>query len=125
MKVSLLSASPYIRGDGDHVTLFLGVLELGRCGPEEELLSAKALTGVLRIPLSGLLIGLCLVGVSTMRVLLAGDLKGLPLRAIPDPRELPATGLSITESTCIFDKGGLLGVLGVWGVLGVLGVLFP
>lgn len=113
LKISLLSAAPDFGGEGDHVTLFLGVL----------FPSAEALTGVLRMPFSGLCIGLCLVGVcSAFGVLLAGDLKGLLLRAAPEPSELPATGLSLT--TC-FDTDGPLGVLGVRGVLGVLGDLFP
>ncbi len=116
LKVTLFSATLHFRGDGDHVTLFLGVLEMGllsRRNPEEERHSTKALTGVLRMPFSGLLTGLCLVGVSTTRVFLAGDLKGLPLRVIPRSREVPATGLSATEKTCILDGGGVLGVTGV------------
>lgn len=127
LKVMLFSATLHFRGDGDHVTLFLGVLEIGllsRCNPEEDRHSAKALTGVLRIPFSGLLTGLSLVGVSTTRVILAGDLKGLPLRTIPSSRELPATGLSAAE-TYVLDGGGVLGLPGVRGVLGVLGVVIP
>lgn len=94
LKVELLSATLHFRGDGDHVTLFLGVWVIGLlriCNPEED--STKTLIGVLRIPFSGLLRGLSLVGVSTTRARLAGDLNGLPLRAIPTSRELPATGL--------------------------------
>lgn len=124
----MFSVSLHFRGDGDHVTLLLGVLEIGllrRCNPEEEEHSTKALTGVLRIPFSGLLTGLCLVGVSTTRILLAGDLRGLPLRAICSLREIPATGLSATEKTCLLDGGGVLGLPGVRRVLGVLGVVMP
>lgn len=82
LKVVLFSVTLHFRGEGDHVTLFLGVLETGLLS-NPELHSTKALTGVLRIPFNGLLMGLCLVGVSTTRVFLAGDLKGLPLSAIP------------------------------------------
>lgn len=128
LKVMLFSATRHFRGDGDHVTLFLGVLEIGllsRYNPEEAGDSPEALTGVLRIPFSGLLTGLCLVGVSTTTDFLAGDLKGLPLKAIPCSQELPATGLSATEKTCILEGGGVLGVPGVRELLGVLGVVIP
>lgn len=110
------------------MTLFLGVLDLGllsRCDPEEKGHSTKALTGVRRIPFGGLVTGLCLVGVSTAAVFLAGDLKGLPLKAIWRSQEPPATGLSATEKTFIPKVGGVLGVPGVSQVLGVLGVAIP
>lgn len=113
---TVLSTTLHFRGDGDHVTLFLGVLETGllrRCDPEEGWHSTKALTGVLRIPFNGLLTGLSLVGVSTTRVCLAGDLKGLPLRVITSSQDLPATGLSVAEKTRILDGGGVLGDPGV------------
>lgn len=104
------------------MTLFLGVLDVGllsRCDPEEKGHSTEALTGVRRIPFGGLFTGLCLVGVSTA----AGDLKGLPLKAIWRSQEPPATGLSATEK--ILEEGGVLGVPGVPQVLGVLGVATP
>lgn len=110
------------------MTLLLGVLETGllrRCNPEEKEHSTETLTGVLRIPFSGLLTGLCLVGVSTTTVFLAGDLKGLPLKAIPSSQEPPATGFSATEKTFILEWGGVLGVPGVPEVLVFLGVVIP
>lgn len=104
-------------GEGDHVTLFLGVFDTGlQSNPEE---STKALTGVLRMPFSGLLMGLCLVGVSTTKAFLAGDLNGLPLRDMP---EQPATGLSATEETHNLVEGGVWGIPVVRGVFGVVGV---
>lgn len=126
LKAELFSTTLHGGGDGDHVTLFLGVLESPglwtRCNSEEEHPSIKALTGVLRIPFRGLLMGLCFIGVPGRRGLLAGDLKGLPLRDI-SPLVLATTGLSATEKTCLLDEGGVLGDFGVRGVRGVLGVV--
>lgn len=103
MKVSDV---PPGRGDGDHVTLFLGVLEEGlvsRQEPEEEVLP-----GVLRIPFRGFVTGLCFSGVSSTTDPLAGDLRGLP-------RHPAAAGLSGTDR--ILEGGGVLGVGGVLAVL--------
>lgn len=117
LKVPRRSANPHFRGDGDHVTLFFGVFEMGllrRCGPEEVGQSSEALTGVRRMPFRGLLPGLSFVGVSTTRVFLAGDLE----RSMLSCRELPASGLCATEETLILDGGGVWGEIGVRGVLG-------
>lgn len=68
------------RGDGDHVTLFFGVLPFGLLSqaPLGETQSKRFFIGVLSIPLSGLFLG-----VSTTRLFAAGDRKGLPRRVIP------------------------------------------
>lgn len=53
----MFSASLDFRGDGDHVTLFFGVLKpefWGKRAPEGEIHSNEVLTGVLRMPLRGL-----------------------------------------------------------------------
>lgn len=116
LKVSDTTPRP---GDGDHVTLFLGVLEKGllsRYDPEVEGHWSEVLPGVLRIPFRGLLTGLCFVGVSTTTVFLAEDLKGLPLNTA-------AARLSVPESILILEGDGVLGVRGVWEVLGVLAVV--
>lgn len=116
LKVELFSTTLHFAGEGDHVTLFLGLRGIGllsRCIPAEELHSTIALTGVLRIPFKGVLAGLCLVGVCTTRGCLVGDLKGLPLRDLPCPQGLPISGISATEKTCILDDSGVLGVPGV------------
>lgn len=98
------------------MTLFLGVLEIGlwiRCKSVEVHPSIKALTGVLRIPFRGLLMGFCFVGVSGTKGFLAGDLKGVPLRDIPSPLVLATSGLSASDKTCVLVEGGVLGDLGV------------
>lgn len=111
LKVSDTTPRP---GDGDHVTLFLGVLEKGllsRYDAEEEGHWSEVLLGVLRIPFKGLLTGLCFVGVSNTTIFLAEDLKGLPLSTT-------AAGLSVTESIFILQGDGVLEVQRVWEVLG-------
>lgn len=88
---------PLCRGDGDQVTLFLGVLEEGLPSRQEP---QEVLPGVLRIPFRGL----CFSGVSSTTAPLAGDLRGLP-------RQSAAAGLSGTDR--ILEEGGVLGVGGV------------
>ncbi len=70
------------RGDGDHVTLFFGVLPFGLLSQaplgETQSKSKRFFIGVFSIPLSGLFLG-----VSTTRLFVAGDRKGLPRRVIP------------------------------------------
>lgn len=84
------------RGDGDHVTLFFGVLQLGLLSqaPFGETQSKRLFIGVLSIPFRGLFLG-----VSTPKPFATGERKGLPRRVIP------------------FSPTVWLGVLGDRGVL--------
>lgn len=90
------------QGDGDHVTLFLGVLVEGLASRQEP--EGEVLPGVLRIPFRGLLKGLCFSGVSSTTDPLVGDLRGLA-------RHPAAGGVSGTDRN--LDGGGVLGVGGV------------
>lgn len=110
LKVARSASTVRFCGEGDHVTLFLGVLDNGLLNLD----NPEALTGVLRIPFKGLLTGLCLLGVFTARASLPGDFKGLAFTELPSP-EGPAAGLSVTIVTGILDDSGVLGVCGVLG----------
>lgn len=100
LNVERSASSVSFCGEGDHVTLFLGVLDNGLLSLD----NPEALTGVLRIPFKGL----CLLGVFTTRASLPGDFKGVAFTALPSP-EGPAAGLSATIETVVLDDGGVLG----------------
>lgn len=95
------SGNPF-HGDGDQVTLFLGVLMLGLLteGPE------GVLTGVLRMPFSGLFFG-----VSSTKLFETGDLNGLPLRTILlSPTAEPGL-LRTKQFWALGEERGVLGFL--------------